>query len=352
MPRLDFATTAVSSPMGAQVYEEQIARRATEALDHTWRVSRTIVRSVRSDLPGTHRLPFNHLDQAPATLRRAVGRLMYPRGSVVHRMDLSLPPAPYEVITIHDVVAWKFPDEAQPARFAREESRRAAAVVCPSQYTAGEAMGFLGIKEPYVIHHGVDERFFQATALDERTLRELGVPDGPFILHAGGSSLRKNLEGLASAWRIVVQHFPDLNLVLSGPLSTRRNRLFAGLDRTVMVGRVDSQLMPGLMAAAQLVVVPSLYEGFGLPALEAMATGVPVVAANTSSLPEVCGDSAVLVNSDGRSIADGIIDTLSDSASALRLAGSGHTRARRFSWTGSAARHAEVWQLVWESRSN
>src|SRR5688500_5837941 len=79
--------------------------------------------------PGTHRLPFNQPDAAPAKLRPAVGRVMYPRASLVHRMDLSLPPATCEVITVHDVVAWKFPDEAQPARFALEESRRAAAVV-------------------------------------------------------------------------------------------------------------------------------------------------------------------------------------------------------------------------------
>ena len=101
--------------------------------------------------------------------------------------------------------------------------------------------------------------------------------------------------------------------------------------------------MPGLFASADVVVVPSHHEGFGLPALEAMAAGTPVVAADTSSLPEVVGDCGVLVAQDGASIATGVLDVLGSGSDAGLLAAAGRVRARQFTWEASAAAHARVW---------
>ena len=345
MPHLVIATTAVDHPMGAQVYEEEIASRAAGVLDG-WEIDRVVVRSLRSALAGNRRLPFNHLARAPRQVRQLAGRVIYPRAALVHRMDLTLPPAPHELVTVHDAVAWKFPDEAPPTPHAAVEVRRAVGVICPSSFSAEEAVEVLGVHEPYVIPNGVDERFLQAVPASPEQRQELGIPGGRYVLHAGGSSTRKNLEGLAAAWPIVRQARPDVTLVMSGPPSHRRDRLFGPLDGVVRIGRVANAAMPGLLAAAQVVVVPSTYEGFGLPALEAMAVGVPVVAANRSSLPEVCGDAAVLTEPDGPALAEGLLDVLEGGSSLTTLTRRGRERAAEFTWDRSAHEHAALWRRL------
>ena len=274
-PRLTIATIATDTPMGAQAYQEQVARRAESALgtvdERDWRVRRLIMRSMRSTLAGNRRLPLSRIATASAGERRALGRLLYRGDAVTHRMSLELPPSPHgDVITVHDVVAWRFPDESAPVRAAVEEARRAAAVICVSEFSAREATELMGISEPHVVYNGVDARYFDATPLDAGARRALGLPER-YVLHAGGASRRKNLEGLAEAWPIVHRERPGLELVLAGPTHPRRTALFDGMPGVRLVGRLPDEVMPGLVAGAEVVVVPSLYEGFGLPALEAMA---------------------------------------------------------------------------------
>ncbi|HKX68704.1 MAG TPA: glycosyltransferase [Intrasporangium sp.] len=279
-------------------------------------------------------------------MRRELGRLFYGRHPVSHRMNLELPPAPRgDVITIHDVVAWRFPDESPPVPAAAEEARRAAAVICVSEFSASEAQDLLGIGDPHVVHNGVDTAFFDATPHDSTTLKQWGI-ERRYVLHAGGAARRKNLEALAAAWPLVRAARPDLDLVLAGPPHRRRTDLFASLPGTHLVGRLADQAVPGLVAAASVVVIPSLYEGFGLPALEAMAAGVPVVAAATSSLPEVVGDGGLLVEPTGDAIAEGIIDATSDHAGLTTMVAAGRARARQFTWERSAREHARIWASV------
>lgn len=350
MPRLVIATSASDTPMGAQHYQEAIAERAAPSLgrvsDQQWRVDRLIARSLRSHLPGTHRLPMGRLRHAGLRERTAMGRIVYPRGALVHRMDLNLPPAPGpQVITLHDVVAWRYPDEERPARAAAEELRRADVVVCVSQFTAQEAAEMLGLRNTVVVPNGVDDRFLQAQPLSSVGLEQMGIRP-PFVLYAGGSAERKNLSGLAGAWGLLSTQFPDTELVLAGPRSAARDNLFRGLSRVNHLGRVGDDELPGIMAAATAVVVPSLYEGFGLPALEALAVGTPLVCAETSSLPEVVGDCAVLVEPTPAGLAGGLEAVLDDPREMTATVARGRKRAAQFTWEASADSHARVWDAL------
>ncbi|HEY5096753.1 MAG TPA: glycosyltransferase [Acidimicrobiales bacterium] len=343
--RLGLATVAVAEPMGQQVYEHELARRAPEALGDGWDVERVVVRTLRSRLPGTVRLPSRLLADSSPWLRRQVGRAVYREFDVVHRFDLRLPPAPYpEVLTVHDVVSWRFADEARPPSDAAASARRAAVVVCPSQFSADEVSAQLGVTTAVAIPNGVDAAFFATPPLDEDRLAELGVRR-PFVLHAGGCTERKNLVGLAGAWP-KVQAGPGTMLVMMGPADARRDRLFAALPGTALIGRVDDATARGVMAAASAVVVPSVYEGFGLPALEAMAVGVPVVAARRSSLPEVCGDAAYLVEPDPAGLAEGLRAALDGGPDVEAMVARGRHRAERFTWEASVSAHAELWRSL------
>ena len=344
--RLALATLAVGQPMGQQVYEQELGQRASAELGPEWDVDRIAVRTLRSPLPGTVRVPSRLLIGASPALRRLAGQLIYRGGGIVHRMDLRLPPAPRpEVLTVHDVVALRFPDEGHLPSDASSTAQRAAVVICPSQFAADEVASGLGVVAPVAIHNGVNERFFGSTPLPEAELAGRGITS-PFVVHAGGCSARKNLSGLADAWPLVRSVRPDAVLVLLGPQDDRRDRLFAPLAGTVRLGRVDDATVQGLMAAAAAVVVPSTYEGFGLPALEAMAVGVPVVAANRSSLPEVCGDAAYLVEPDGPGLAEGLVAALAGGPETGAMIERGRQRARRFTWEASAAAHAAVWRSL------
>lgn len=349
-PRLSIATIATPTPMGAQAYERQIVSRMPAALAEVsstaWRTRQVVVRSLRSPLAGTRRLPMGYLATASPAVRRAAGRMLFAGDTVSHRMGLELPPSPYaDVVTLHDVVAWRFADESAPVPAAVAELKRAAAVICVSEFSAREAVEILGIPQPHVVHNGVDPRYFDAPALSDDALATLGLR-GPYVLHVGGAAERKNLAALAAAWPRVYAERPHLSLALAGPPHPRRTELFDGMPGAVLLGRVGDEMMPGLVAAASAMVVPSLYEGFGLPVLEAMAAGTPAVVANTSSLTEVAAGHALLVEPDGPSIASGLLDATSSDTALSRLIADAREHAGEFTWERSALGHARIWESL------
>ncbi len=345
--RLTIATIATAAPMGAEAYQAAIISRADQALRETsagpWAMRHLTFRSLRSPLSGNRRLPLGFVGEASSRTRRVLGRAMYGSGAVTHRMNLELPPAPHgDLVTLHDVVAWRFPDESRPVTAAAEELRRADAVICVSHFSAQEAVELLGIANPHVVHNGVDDRFFDSPALDSSARNRIGI-DAPYVLHAGGASRRKNLEALAEAWPSFRRERPRMQLVLAGPPHPTRTRLFEGMPGVMLTGRLADDDMPGLVAGAAAVVVPSLYEGFGLPALEAMAARAPVVAAATSSLPEVLGETGILVAPTAPGIVEGLLAATSGDSEVDRLVAAGRERAGGFTWEASARAHAAVW---------
>jgi glycosyltransferase involved in cell wall biosynthesis len=266
------------------------------------------------------------------------------------------------VLTVHDLAFRRFPDTAPMAtrrwltRLDRA-LRRAAEVITPSEATRTDLLDLYPVGEARVtvIPHGVDHtRFRPAPAEDvERVRRRFGI-DGPYLLFVGGLEPRKNLPALLRAYAALPDGLRPA-LVLAGasvPWNPEgRDALAAALyglragarDRVVQIGYVSDPDRAPLYTGAEALAFPSRYEGFGLPLLEAMACGTPVVTSNVSSLPEVAGEDAVLVDpTDEDSITAGLTRVLEDDGLRGRLRRAGPIRAARFTWKQSAQRHAEV----------
>lgn len=330
--------------MGQQVYERQLAA-ALQVASTSWEVDERRVHPLRDRSATGQRLPLTAVASLPRSLRAAVGSLVYGPADLVHRQDLRLPTrlGP-EVLTVHDLAPLHFPDEGRLPPNWEVEVRRATAVVTASDAIADELAERCRITRPAVIPHGVDPDVFAATPLGPDTLGRLGVVP-PYVLHLGGSTERKNLGELAAAWKSLAGREPDLTLVLCGPEDHRRNAHFAGLPRCVLTGHLPRADVLGLLRAAAVVVVPSRYEGFGLPVLEAMAARVPVVVARRSSLPEVCGPDGILVEPDATGIAGGVVRALHD-ASVRSMVDRAAARAQRATWARAAQLHLQLYDRL------
>jgi glycosyltransferase involved in cell wall biosynthesis len=262
------------------------------------------------------------------------------------------------VVTIHDLGYLHYPDKHPlgdrlyldwSTRYSANNARRVIAV---SQATAQDLINFNGVpaERVRVIHSGVDPDLHPVDdpAQIEAIRQKLGI-DGPYLLHVGSLQPRKNLTRLVRAFGLVGDDHPALKLVLAGkPLggyeSLRREiRRMHLEDRVLLAGYVPDEDLPALYSGAAAYVFPSLYEGFGFPAVEAMACGVPVVCSNTSSLPELVGDAALtFAPTDVRGQAEAIQAVLKDEALRQSLREKGFKRRERFSWERCARETLDV----------
>ena len=220
--------------------------------------------------------------------------------------------------------------------------RRAKSVIVDSHATAGDLKklpGRFGSKTR-TVHLGVDPHFSPAARSQSGHVRsQLGLPER-YLLYVGTIQMRKNLVNLLTGYKLALAEDPTLPaLVLAGVDGYRASEIRShaqrlGLDANVkFVGYTADALMPGLIAGAVGLVLVSWYEGFGLPALEAMACGTPVVASNSTSLPEVVGDAGLLVPPyDTAAIGQSLVRLASDSALREDLADRGLRRAGQFTW--------------------
>jgi glycosyltransferase involved in cell wall biosynthesis len=331
-----WVTMASAQPMGQQRYEECLQGALRQRAGEGWGFSARRVVSLRSPDRDGVRLPLRALATAPRLATGAVGQLAYGRSRLVHRFDLRLPPRlGREVVTVHDLAPLHFEDEGRLSARALASTRGAAGVICGSQFAADEIDTVLRPRRIWVVPHGVGEEIGRAAPMTPAELDAHGIA-GRFVLHAGGTTRRKNLEALAAAWKRVAARCPDTTLALCGLANPRRERLFGHIPETHFLGYLGRAEVARLMRSAAAVVVPSLYEGFGLPALEGMAAGVPVVAANQGPLPEVCGAAALLVPPTADGIADGLVELLTDGRRAATLRALGPERAAAFSWSSAA----------------
>ena len=336
-----------TTPMGQQLYESELLIALRGVADERWEFRDCEVVPMRSTRESGRRLPLRVAWSMPYQLAAGLGRFAYGRVDLVHRLDLRCPPGRLrdEILTVHDLAPLRYDDEGTIPRWAGRSARAARVVLCPSTFAAAEVRELLGVVRTEVVPNGVASGLADVTPFSDAELATFGLRR-PLVLHAGGATRRKNLQLLASAWTRVACAQPDAMLALCGPSQRRRDELFARVPRTRRLGFLGANHLPRLMRSASVVVIPSLYEGFGLPALEGMAAGVPVVAVARGALPEVCGDAAQLVPPDASAFADAISRALAGGDDVKRLTEAGRARAASFSWERTARETLAVYERV------
>jgi glycosyltransferase involved in cell wall biosynthesis len=240
---------------------------------------------------------------------------------------------------IHDVAPMRHPEwyGRAYARYQRALlpalARRARLVLTVSEFSMAEIVDCLGVRQERVtvVPNGVDQRFHPGA--DPEPARRAHGLDGAYVLAVGTRIARKNLAALGPAARRLREL--GVELVAAGSARTYM-RAEAGAPAR-QLGYVSDDNLPGLYAGATALVMPSLYEGFGLPCLEGMASGIPVVASDRGGLPELCGDAAILIDPDEpEALAEAVVTAATDVHRRERLIAAGLDRAAGRTWLRTA----------------
>lgn len=278
-----------------------------------------------------------------------VSRRAWQSVDLVHLIGLDLRPPPPQypfVATIHDLAAMRFPDEGSLPVWTNELVQRASRLLTPSRFTADELQELLGVppEKIRVVANGPGQPVSPAIEpLSEYELAALGIR-APFFLRMGGHTQRKNVPLLLAAWP-EVRRRTGACLALAGPRPRAEDSApSASLDGVVVLDYLPAATIPRLIRAACAVVSTSTYEGFGLPPLESMAAGTPVVAVRAPAVEEVCETAAMLVENDAEVLADSLVRIMEDPALRQRLVEAGLRRAECFSWDRAAGALIEVYR--------
>jgi glycosyltransferase involved in cell wall biosynthesis len=267
------------------------------------------------------------------------------------------------IVTIHDLVAFLFP-ETIPRKYGaymryllRQAVKKADKIIAVSHHTKEDLIRILKVSpEKIVVIYEASSPIFHPDdrkSVQSRLKQQYGISQ-KFIYHLGNIEPRKNLIVLLEAFTLVCRELgPEYQLVVSGQkgwLTGSLNRFFKNYsmrDQVFFTGYVPVDHIPLFMNGAELFVFPSLYEGFGLPVLEAMSCGTPVISSNRSSIPEIIGSAGVLVDpTNVRELADRIIELLRNPEERRRLSQLGIDRASQFSWTEAARQTLNVYRSV------
>jgi glycosyltransferase involved in cell wall biosynthesis len=284
---------------------------------------------------------------APARPARELDVMHYP-------LTLPVPRTPTpSIVTLHDLnhrdlaALWGRAERTYRRVVYEGAARRAAVVVTPAEFTRRRVIDLLGADPSRVvaIPHGVDSRFTPAPAPTDGDL----APPEAFVLYPAADWPHKNHERLLRAFAAYAP--PEVALVLTGNRGRRWERLAAlaaqlGIaGRVRHLGRVDSAVLPALYRRAAALVFPSLYEGWGLPPLEAMACGCPVASSARGGLAEACGDAALPFDpEDDQAIGEALTRIVGDEALRTRLRERGLARAGGFTWERAARAHATAYR--------
>jgi glycosyltransferase involved in cell wall biosynthesis len=274
--------------------------------------------------------------------------------SLYHATDFTLPPlrrGTRSILTVHDLSFIRSPETAMPSlrRYLEvvvpRSIQRADFVLADSEATRQDILELYQVEAQKiaVLYSGVEKRFkpIRDTARLAEVRSRYGLGDTPFILSVGTVQPRKNYQRLAEAFKRL--NMPDLRMVIAGGKGWLDTPLYQSIrdlgieDRVKFLGFVADADLPALYSSARVLALPSLYEGFGLPALEAMACGLPVVATNVSSVPEVVGEAGLQIDpTDVEGLSEALRRLIEEDDLRNTLIARGIERAKLFDWRKSA----------------
>lgn len=332
---------------------------------HTWLyftpLDSALIRELASDIPTVRivasvwprwwtqtRLPADLYRHRPDVLFMPIQQIPYLR-----------PGNMKTVAVMHDLAVHRYPQQFTYKDwlllhiFSSYVARKADHIIAVSNATACDIAHYYGrVHNVHVVHHGVDHTMFRLPRGEEKNTSwhklTMTYPtlQRPYLLYVGQIQPRKNLARFVEAFERLIRILPDMHLVLAGSHGWLQQQILERIDRSpckdriIMTGRVSDELLVALYWHAELFVLPSLYEGFGMPVLEAMACGCPVVTSSVSSLPETAGHAAVLINPhDTDSLVSGILDASQQRAVLIER---GLSHAKRFTWDTVAQQTLQV----------
>jgi glycosyltransferase involved in cell wall biosynthesis len=367
---------------GTYVYTQNLLREFKKIARHDARLSFSLFASSRNGNDAIHIAPEERFEVCSSSLldhdrlwrfggaglsaSRAQADVMF----IPTAATLPMGPVP-AVCSIHDVTPITMPSHSAPvsamqrlllkgcARFSRT-------IITSSECSKRDIIAHLGVpeKKVVIIHDGCDQSLFNPEPPNIASLAALRARleiEKPYLLHHGTIQPRKNLKRLIHAFRLMLADNPDLDfdLVLAGRQGWASDEVVnaaaerRGRGRVILVGMLDDSDLALLIKGASLAVVPSLYEGFSLPMVEAMACGVPTITSNTSCLPEISGNAIAYFDPlSVEDIAACMQAVLRDSELWRHLRQKGINRAREFTWERCARQTLDVLMKAGEARRN
>jgi glycosyltransferase involved in cell wall biosynthesis len=366
-------TAVPAKPVGAGVYTIELARHVAPHIDlhlaarhndaERWReIAPAATVHAVAPSPRPQRLLWEQLGAPTLARRTSVDCWHGPHYTLPLRANVPM------VVTVHDTTLIERPEWHETAkviffrRMIGAAAKRAGAIVAVSEYTARRTSDILRPTAPVLsVPHGVDHANFHPSGYSDAAaltaLAAYGIRT-PYVAFTGTHEPRKNIPGLIAAFARVAPEHPELTLVLSGPTGWGTEEVAAAVrthdiaDRIVQPGRLPYEILPALFEQAEVVAYPSFNEGFGLPALETLASGGVLLSTSGSAVETFVDDAACLVPpGDDVALADALDAMLRDDTTRATLRRRGPIVAAPYTWERSAEQHIEAYRMAMEAKA-